>query len=375
MTARRGQVRLDGAAGARAVPRPVWVTVGALTAALVAVPAVLAVLQATTFERGESIGWLGIGPLLASLVLTWRRVAVIVAYTLLVVGALVLAHPGPSTAADTVRVAVVAALGVFAVANCVIRERREAQLLAVSEVARVAQGAILQPVPTQSGRWALASRYQSASEGTQVGGDILDVMATPTGARLIVGDVRGKGLGAVHLAATALMTFRDACSHEGLSLPEVARRVDQGVAQRVGDEDFVTAVLCDLDDRGWLHMVNCGHPPPLRLTTTGDLQPLSPRVATSPLGLSPSLRSDTYTISPGDRVLFYTDGVLEARNSAGQFFLLRDHAHLLSGPDLDMALQALLSRLQDHSGGTIDDDVAVLLARLGSDTTGQDTTG
>ena len=144
--------------------------VGALTAALVAVPAVLALLQAITFERGESIGWLGIGPLLASLVLAWRRVAVIVAYTLLVAVALVLAHPGSSTAADTVRVAVVAALGVFAVANCVIRERREAQLLQVSELARVAQGAILQPVPTHSGRWTLASRYQSASEGAQVGG-------------------------------------------------------------------------------------------------------------------------------------------------------------------------------------------------------------
>jgi hypothetical protein len=72
------------------------------------------------------------------------------------------------------------------------------------------------------GRWALASRYQSASEGAQVGADILDVMATPTGACVIVGDVRGKGLAAVHLAATALMTFRDACSHEGSFLPEVA---------------------------------------------------------------------------------------------------------------------------------------------------------
>ena len=89
------------------------------------------------------------------------------------------------------------------------------------------------------------------------------------------------------------------------------------------------------------------------------------------MGLSPSLRSDTYSISPGDRILLYTDGVLEARDSAGQFFLLRDQAHLLSGPDLDTELQALIDRLADHGGESIDDDVAVLLARLGPETTGQ----
>jgi serine phosphatase RsbU (regulator of sigma subunit) len=270
-------------------------------------------------------------------------VAAVSAYTLLVGVALVIAHPGPSTIVDVVRLSVVAGLGAFAVVNCRIRERREARLLQVSEVARVAQAAILQPVPTRAGRWELASRYRSSAASADVGGDLLEVLPTETGARAIIGDVSGKGLLAVRLAATALTSFREACTQQELPLPEVARRVDHSVLQRSGEEEFVTAVLADFDDRGWLHVVNCGHPPPLRLTAGGELQALSPKVATSPLTLSPALRSDTYSVAPGDRVLLYTDGLLEARNAAGEFFPLHEQVALLAGDNLQGNVALLIA--------------------------------
>lgn len=339
-----------------------WVAAAALVAALVVVPAVLAVLQVVVFHRGQAIGWLGIGPLLASLVLSWRLVAAVSLYTLGVALALVLVHPGDSTMADMVRIAVVSALAAFAVVNCVIRERREARLVQVSEVARVAQRAILKPVPARAGTWSLASRYRSASKGAAVGGDLLEVIPTRSGARAIVGDVCGKGLPAVELAAAVLMAFRDACSRPGSSLVEIARRLDETVLLRAGDESFVTAVLVDFDNDGWLQVVNCGHPPPLRLSASGKLQPLSPTIATCPLGMNPSPASDTYSIAPHDRVLLYTDGLLEARDAEGDFFPLEDQAQLLQAPDLRDALETLLAAMDRHVRGDVSDDVALLLA-------------
>jgi hypothetical protein len=88
---------------------------------------------------------------------------------------------------------------------------------------------------------------------------------------LLVGDTRGKGLPAVRLASVTATSFRDACAEPGLSLMEVARSVDLSVTRTSGEEDFVTAVFAELDPRGWIQLVNCGHPAPLRLSTEGEL--------------------------------------------------------------------------------------------------------
>jgi phosphoserine phosphatase RsbU/P len=102
--------------------------------------------------------------------------------------------------------------------------------------------------------------------------------------------------------------------------------VDRSVTRAAGDEDFVTAVFAELDPHGWLQLVTCGHPPPLRLTAAGSLQALTPRAYATPSGLHPDLQPSTFTISPGDRLVFYTDGLLEARDRAGRYFRLEDCA-------------------------------------------------
>ena len=104
----------------------------------------------------------------------------------------------------------------------------------VRAVARVAQSALLRPVPATITAGRLASRYVSAAAEARVGGDLLEVVPGPGHPRWLIGDTRGKGLPAVRLASVAMTSFRDACAQPGLSLPEIARAVDRSVTRAAG---------------------------------------------------------------------------------------------------------------------------------------------
>lgn len=335
-----------------------------LAVALVVAPAALAALQAVALPGGQATGWLAVGPLLASLVFPWRGTALIGGYTLAVAVALLIAQPSAFSGVDLIRLTVVAALSAFAVLNCLLRERREAALRQMTRVAHVAQDALVNPVPSRAGNWTFATRYRSAAQLARVGGDLVEVVATPTGMRAMLGDVRGKGLPAVHLASTALTAFRQGCLQDGASLVEVARLVDTAVSSHAGDEDFVTAVFVESDEQEWLQIVNCGHPPPLLLPADGELRALTPPSYDSPLGLAPRLRVHAHPVTVGDRLLLYTDGLMEARDRSGHFFDLAAAWRQADGPDLERTLDDLLQSVQDHAGGEVDDDLAVLVGRV-----------
>src|SRR6202034_927320 len=227
-----------------------------------------------------------------------------------------------------------------------------------------AQSALLREVPATVTAGRMASRYVSAAAEARVGGDILEVVSEGGRTRWLIGDTRGKGLPAVRLASVAATSFRDACAQPGLSLPEVARAVDLSVTRAAGEEDFVTAVFAELDPRGWIQLVNCGHPPPLRLSADGELVPLAPAAFAVPLGLHPDLRLSTFSVCDGDRLIFFTDGLLEPRDRAGRFFRLDEQIDALRRPGLQAAADELLDRLRAHTRNRLDDDVAVLLAEL-----------
>jgi hypothetical protein len=227
--------------------------------------------------------------------------------------------------------------------------------------AGLAGWSLLREVPATVTTGRLASRYVSAAAEARVGGDLLEVVSDARRPRWLIGDTRGKGLPAVRLASVAMTSFRDACAQPDLSLPEIARVVDRSVTRAAGEEDFVTAVFAELDPHGWLQLVICGHPPPLRLTAGGGLQALTPRAYATPLGLHPDPQPSTFAVSPGDRLVFYTDGLLEARDRTGRYFRLEDCADTLRHPDLQAAADGLLARLLAHTGRKLDDDVALLL--------------
>ena len=118
--------------------------------------------------------------------------------------------------------------------------------------------------------------------------------------------------------------------------------------------------------------LTCGHPPPLRLTADGDLQALNPSAYATPLGLRPGVRASTFTVNPGDRLVLYTDGLLEARDRAGRFFRLEYCLDTLRRPDLDGAAEELLDRVVAHTGRRLDDDVAILLFEAAAGPLGDD---
>src|SRR6266536_2964548 len=311
------------------------------------------------------VPWLAVGPLLASLVLPPRITAVLASWALLLGIGLIAFQPGLPGGLASHLGGLASHLAAFAVANSALRTAAQRRLSQVRAVARVAQSALLREVPATVTAGRLASRYVSAAAEARVGGDVLEVVSGQGHPRWLIGDTRGKGLPAVRLASVAMTSFRDACAQPGLSLPEIARVVDRSVTRAAGEEDFVTALFAELDPRGWLELVTCGHPPALRLTADGGLQPLNPAAYATPLGLQPDLTSSTFTVSPGDRLVFYTDGLLEARDRAGRFFRLEDCLDTLRRPDLDAAADGLLDRLVAHTGRRLDDDVAILLFEAG----------
>ncbi|HTA11546.1 MAG TPA: PP2C family protein-serine/threonine phosphatase [Streptosporangiaceae bacterium] len=306
------------------------------------------------------VPWLAVGPLLASLVLSPRMTAVLAGWAMLLGLGLILNQPlRPGMLASHLGVLVL--LAGFAVANSALRTAAQRRLSQIRAVARVAQSALLRAVPATITAGRLASRYVSAAADAKVGGDVLEVVSDNGRTRWLIGDTRGKGLPAVRLAGVAMTSFRDACNQPGLSLAEIARVVDRSVTGAAGDEDFVTALFAEYDPRGWLQLVICGHPTPLRLAADGKLQALTPATYATPLGLHPDIRPATFSVGVGDRVIFYTDGLLEARDRAGRFFRLDDCVDTLRRPDLEQAADELLSRLIAHTGRHLDDDVALLL--------------
>ncbi|MYW65601.1 SpoIIE family protein phosphatase [Streptomyces sp. SID8379] len=246
-----------------------------------------------------------------------------------------------------------------------LRDTARAMALARAvEVARVAQGALLRPVAARIGDIDVHTRHHCPVEAETVGGDVYDVVNTPYGPRLFIGDVRGHGLDVVRTSAAVLGGFRD-LAYVTRDLTEVAARLDERVAAEVGPEDFVTALFAEFAP-GEVRLVNCGHPPPLRLGS-GPPQLLEPVDQDSPLGLGarPGLRR--CWLQPGHRLLFYTDGLTEARDAEGEDFPLLERAEVLLDEVLPGdALGALYEAVTEHTGGPLNDDVALVLCQQGA---------
>ncbi len=238
-------------------------------------------------------------------------------------------------------------------------QEQRGRLVAVTRVAEAAQQAILAPPPPRLGPVDLAARYLSAAAEAQIGGDLFEVVARPGSVRLLVGDVRGKGLDAVRKATIVLGEFRSAAA--GYSdLATVARQLDARVTPYLGDEDFVTAVLADISNGGELRVACCGHPPALLVGAAGTRE--VGRSGSLPLGLGAAPTVVGTSLEPGDRLLLYTDGLIEARDRHGRFVALDDMLRALAVGTLDQALDQLLAKLTAAVGDDLGDDLALLLA-------------
>ena len=137
----------------------------------------------------------------------------------------------------------------LALENARVFREQSGRLASVTRVAEAAQHAILAPPPARIGAVALSARYVSAAAEALVGGDLYEVVARPGAVRLLIGDVRGKGLAAVRTATVVLGEFRAAAA-EVDDLAEVARQIDRRVRAYLSDEDFITALVAEVADDG-----------------------------------------------------------------------------------------------------------------------------
>ncbi len=229
----------------------------------------------------------------------------------------------------------------------------------VVRVAEAAQHAILAPPPSKIGAVALAARYVSAAAEALIGGDLYEVVSRPGAVRLLIGDVRGKGLGAIRLATVVLGEFRAAAADVD-DLREVAVQIDRRLGRYLGEEDFVTALIAEIDDDGVYTIANCGHPNPL-LAGGGGVMQLDVEPAL-PLGLGAAPFLARGQLAPGERLLLYTDGIIEARDPNRHFVDLLDLAASLPEGDMDVVLDRVLDRLRSAVGAELGDDLALLVA-------------
>ena len=139
---------------------------------------------------------------------------------------------------------------------------------------------------------------------------------------------------------------------------EVIASVDRRIRRHLGDEDFVTACLIELTARGDYCVALAGHPAPFLIRADGQIAQLD-APPSPPLGLGATPQTSAGNLAVGDRLLLFTDGLTESRDSARAFIPVdRIVRHMTAGTVQD-AVAATLRQLEGEAAG-LNDDLALL---------------
>lgn len=263
-------------------------------------------------------------------------------------------------------------LGAASVYACHRRISREQEMLRLRSTAAAMQRHILRPLPMLTDDVLVNGLYEPVQEDRLVGGDIYDVVDSPWGTRVLIGDVQGKGLPAAGAAFAVIGAFR-ATAHREPTLTALVDALDASVvrhnsyaAQTGDDERFVTALILNFDAGAEAQAINCGHVLPQVLQETTVTTPAL--TSGVPLGLAeladePAI-VDWFVFPPGATLLLTTDGLTETRAADGAFYPLTERLTRrvsLSPTDLPRALYDDARAFA--GGGGQHDDVAVLTVR------------
>ncbi|MET7527863.1 PP2C family protein-serine/threonine phosphatase [Streptomyces sp900116325] len=332
----------------------------------------------TAFAPQPYIGLplLAASPLIAGAMLSFR-VALGFACAAAAVSAGLDLYRGRPATALFVDLAVVALIGALALVVDVLMERQGRDLAQARGIAEAVQLALLPQPDTRVGPLAVAAGYAAAQAEARIGGDLFAVQDTPFGVRMIIGDVRGKGLQAVASVSVAIGAFRQEAEYAP-DLAALAVRMDDALSRHAGrslagvsSEDFTTAVLAEVSAGGdVVRLVNRGHPAPY-LVHNGQLIRLDPSAPQLPLGMGlaevmpPSGTgaplTDVVSLPTGALLLMVTDGVTEARNREGVFYdpcMSRLVGLCFENPE--SLVRALIADVHRWTNGGQQDDMAIL---------------
>jgi len=241
-----------------------------------------------------------------------------------------------------------------------VRRRGRGMTLAASM-----QWDLLPPLTLRSSRAVVTGLLEPAYE---VAGDAFDYSMNGRRLDIAVLDGMGHGIASTLLTTLAVGAYRHA-RRDGRELRDMHGAIDAAVGAEYDGDAFVTGILARLRlDTGELEWSCAGHPVPLLLRDRTVVGPLTCEPS-PPFGLDggvPTLQSTA--LEPGDSVLLYTDGVVEARTAAGSELGLERLVDLLEREAAaetppEETLRRLIRSTLDHRGGTLRDDATLVLLR------------
>lgn len=289
-------------------------------------------------------------------------------------------HGGLFTTNHETQIIALVLVSTLIVLYCRVRDRRGRELTRVRSVSETVQRVLLRPLPDRLGPLRLAALYLPAEDEALLGGDLYAATRVPGATRVLIGDVRGKGLTAIEDAAQVLGAFRE-LAHHHTGLPGLAAALDAGFARHLAEtagnatgsadgddavERFVTVLLADLPDDPAepVRIANCGHPPPLLLAEGKAVRTLEAVHSAPPIGLGTlpgaHYRQEAYDVHSGETLLLYTDGVTEARDGERAFYPLAERAADWGGVEPSALVDRLRRDLLAHVGGRLKDDAAAV---------------
>ena len=231
------------------------------------------------------------------------------------------------------------------------------------EIAETLQDAmVLQPERVPG--LILAHRYLPSPGAGRIGGDFYDVFVIKDGlVGFVIGDVCGKGLKAAMTTMKARSALR-AVTFDDSDPTRVLEAVNGYLRRELSLDSFVTAIFGTIRTQdGQVRLAVAGHPEPIICGRPGDEFPSEFRAP--PLGVMEHLAAKTweFNLVDGQTLVLVTDGVLEAGPVSRQFGSERLSALLHSvkcGGTPNDTVDAILRALEDHTGSTLNDDVAIV---------------
>jgi sigma-B regulation protein RsbU (phosphoserine phosphatase) len=230
--------------------------------------------------------------------------------------------------------------------------------------ARLIQRGLLPTATPQVSGIELAVAWQPANG---VGGDCFDTLSFGRSVGVSIADVAGKGLPAALLMSNLQAAVR-AFAQESAEPSAICSSVNRLLCRNMASGRFATFCYARIEpETGRIVYANAGHNPPLLIRRTGEVVPLVEGGMV--LGIFPEnvYKQAELTAEPGDRLVFYTDGITEARSPAGEEYgeeRFAERAVALCTSPIEEMKDGLLADVNAFTGGKFDDDATLIVVGL-----------